>query len=135
MSVRKTQGLKTFFPFQNIPSLDHRREISWEMLRAAGQQCSGAELASFCLQALFRTRHWAAASAPTPIVCLFISLLLMVLPGGCCRESCRVWSLLKSFSECWHMPFKHGLKWILITPLIEQAGKHLSANISQGHFF
>lgn len=44
---------------------------------------------------------------------------------------------LESFeklSECWHMPFKHGLKWILITPLIEQAGKHLSANISQGRF-
>lgn len=38
----------------------------------------------------------------------------------------------EKLSECWHMPFKHGLKWILITPLIEQAGKHLSANISQG---
>lgn len=40
----------------------------------------------------------------------------------------------EKLSECWHMSFKHGLKWILITPLIEQAGKHLSANISQGHF-
>lgn len=91
------QELKTYFPFQNIPSLEHRSEISWEKLCAAGLQCSGAELASICLQAVHRTRHWAAASAPAPIVCLFISLLLMVLPSGCCLESHRVWSLLKSF--------------------------------------
>jgi len=32
------------------------------------------------------------------------------------------------------MPFNRGLKWILITPVIEQAGNHISANISQGHF-
>lgn len=123
------QELKTFFPFQNIPCLEHRAEISWEMLGAAGQQCSGPELASICLQALFRTRHWSAASAPAPIVCLFISLLLMVLPGK--PQSLEPFEKL---SECWHMPFKHGFKWILITPVIEQASKHLSANISQGHF-
>lgn len=93
------------------------------------QQCSGPELASICLQALFRTRHWSAASAPAPIVCLFISLLLMVLPGK--PQSLEPFEKL---SECWHMPFKHGFKWILITPVIEQASKHLSANISQGHF-
>lgn len=40
----------------------------------------------------------------------------------------------KKLSECWHMPFNRGLKWILITPVIERAGKRISANISQGHF-
>lgn len=43
--------------------------------------------------------------------------------------------LLKSLSACWHMLFNRGLKWILIIPVTEQAGKHGSVNISQGYFF
>lgn len=135
----KGQKLKTFFSFQNIPRLDHVEEISWEMLCSLGSKA--AVLKGKACQP-FAFRHGSGQDTlmfrgREPLLSIFsFHFHWCRCPVGASGKPRASQSLkpFKKLSECWHMPFNRGLKWILITPVIEQAGEHISANISQGHF-
>lgn len=128
------QELKTFFAFQNVPS----RAQGWDFLgnapcsRAAGlrgRTCQDLPSGSVQDKAL-------GCCQCSSSHCLFFHFTAI--------DGAAQWVLLgkpqslepfEKLSECWHMPLKHGLKRILITPLIEQAGKHLKCKYFPGTFF
>lgn len=111
-------------------------EVSWEQFVERGSSAPGQSLPTICSQTLLRTRHCGVASARSHLVSFFISLSLTVLLVGASGKPRASQSPrpFKKLSESWHMLFNHGLKWILITPVTERAGKHRSANLSRECF-
>ena len=128
-----------FFSFQNVPCLDHMEGVSWGTLC---KLCSRAAVLKGRACQPFAFRHCSAQDTvllpvlepPSSVFSFQFHWWSCPLGASGKRRASQSLEPFKKLSERWHMPFNRGLKWILITPVIEQAGNHISANISQGHF-
>lgn len=130
------QKLKTFMSFRNIPCVDHVAEMRWAVLGSRAAALKGRACQRFAFGHRSGEETGSLPALEPPASLLSFHCRCWCCPVGASGKPRASQSLepFKKLSECWHMPFNRGLERVLITPVIEQAGKHISANISQGHF-